>query len=131
MGALYLMAAGMEPRAVDIKTITPAMNSARVRLSGQVTADARIIKERGTPAYVSFRVDDNSGEITVAARDSCARAIVAQGITPKKGDRVDVTGVVNIRNADSRRIFIESPAHLVILSRPETQRATNSAVDMK
>jgi len=117
LGLLYLMAVRGEPPVIRTADIKPAMNSAFVRVVGTVPANARVTVKYGKADYVSFRIDDGSGTINAGAAGSCAVKLVEQWLVPVAGDRVDVTGEVNIRQGKTGRIIIDAPGHLVILAR--------------
>ena len=111
LGALLFMAARREVPRLAVQDIAPTMNFAYVRVVGVVTQTPSTGWRKDRPAYVSFVVDDGTGRINVLAYGRTAQAVTAQNRLPKKGDRVEVCGSLNVAAADTR-LHIQAPEHL-------------------
>ena len=114
MAALYLAARAGRTPAVEITGITPALNSAVVRVTGTVAALPRT--NHTGRAYVGFPITDGSNRLFIAAYGSCAAGIIAAGSVPRRGDRVEATGSVSIRSPGERRLLVECPEAVRIVA---------------
>ena len=83
---LWLMAKTREPARIRIGDIETTMNFGLVRLSGEVKYDPRPFKNGNG---MSFNVGDGSGTIVVFVDQTQRKRMVADGLVPKKGDRID------------------------------------------
>lgn len=114
MALLYVTARQGRLPAVDISAVTPAMNSAYVRVSGFVVASPRTGRD-GT-GYVTIPVSDGSNRLTVVAYGRCACALIDATNVPQRGVKVEVAGVVSITRPGEKRIILESPDQLTVLA---------------
>jgi hypothetical protein len=89
---LYAAARAKEVSVVTISHITPMMNFAQVQIAGTVQKDAYVGRTNGAVDYVSFIVNDGSGELRVVAYDSVAKDLERKSLIPRKGDIVEVHG---------------------------------------
>lgn len=96
----------------DVKTgdITPAMNFTRVRITGEVARNAFILKTGG----VVFDVRDESGQIAVTGGRAQARTLEERGNLPRRGDRVEVSGILSVNAGQTPTLRIQSADHLVL-----------------
>jgi len=115
MAALYLLARQDLRPLVKISEVTPLMNSASVRVAGLVATTPQISVAGN--AYVSFPVTDGSNSLTVVAYDRCARGLMGATNCPRRGDIVEVSGTVSITRPGVRRIIMEAPEQLKMLTR--------------
>jgi len=113
MVLLFFMARSSRIPEIELGAVTPALNSATVRVEGNVAAEPRTGQADDT--YISFSISDGSGRLTVAAYDPCAHILVERDLLPHKGDRVEVTGTVSIRSPGANRIVIETPKQLKVV----------------
>jgi hypothetical protein len=117
LAALYLTARLQTPHAVTIGALTPAMNYARISIEGTVPRTARVARsarpDGPAATYLAFPVDDGTGELTVVAYRQAARAIDDLGATPRRGERVRVTGTLNVADGDTLRLVLTAPDHLL------------------
>lgn len=114
LGLLYL-ASGIDGFPVTkIGLITPAMNFAQIRVVGNVRRDAYVAREAGEVDYLSFYLDDGSGEIQVRAYRTVARALVENGAVPNKGERVGVIGNLRVPAGKKPRLTLQSEQQLHI-----------------
>lgn len=91
------------------------MNMAYVRVEGHVVRSPTYYSESG---YLSFTVDDGTGEVRISAYQSETDALRAAGRIPALGDWVSVAGTLRVRE-DSAAITLNVPEHLEI-QRPES-----------
>ena len=126
---LYAMSRHREPPLVAVRTLTPAMNSAYVRVAGRVVQAPRLGDASGPVEYLSIRLDDGSGTaeasgvILLTAYDEAARALVQRGAVPRRDDLVEAEGTLSIRRASPRRLLIDGPDQLRIRSGPPAPTA--------
>lgn len=113
-----LLALGIHARhstapLVRVGDLTPGMSQASVRIAGAAVTAPRVSPGQGQPDYVSFDVDDGSGRVTVAAARRVARTLATEaGALPRRGDRVEAQGRLNV-TADRRpRLYLDDAADL-------------------
>ena len=103
---LYLMAAWTKPGITKIGDVTPTMNFARMTIQGHVKRTAYVGHQHGVTNYVSFVVQDGTGELQVRAYRDVARAVAAQGL-PEQGEGVTVDGVLKVSAQGVLRLFLQ------------------------
>lgn len=114
LACLYLMAAYGDIPLIRMGDLTPMMNFAYVRISGNVEKNANVGKKNGKVNYVSFIVNDGSGEIQVAAYGDVARRMVARDMAPNRGASVEVEGSLNVAADGKARLRLQDAARLRI-----------------
>ncbi|HPR82221.1 MAG TPA: OB-fold nucleic acid binding domain-containing protein [Pontiellaceae bacterium] len=119
---LYLFAVNRDLPFVRIGDITPAMNFAYVRISGEVTRDAYVFQSGG----IVFDLKDGSGEIAVMGGKAQAQALEAAGKLPRRGDRIEVAGSLSVAADQEPRLRIQSADQLV-LNRKRAAAASSPA----
>jgi hypothetical protein len=122
LGLLYLMAVKRQIPLIEIGSISPTMNFAYVRVTGNVDGEVRISRDGRQVRSVRFNVDDGTGVLPVSAYGPKGQALVVRGLVPRTGDRVEVTGSLNV-SADRVALWLQSPDQLT-LTRAETPVAT-------
>jgi len=110
---LYLYAVRSEIPPVRIAEITPAMNFASVRVSGEVVRSGGASASGG---WV-FAVDDGSGEIAVFCSRTQTEALKAAGKIPRRGDRIETAGSLNVGAEKGIRLRMIAPEQMTILRR--------------
>jgi hypothetical protein len=85
---------------INAGEITPMMNFANIRVAGHV-ARPPYMSGGKKAEYLSFLMEDGSGELRVTADGRVARQLIDKGLVPAKGDSVDIAGTVNI-SADGK-----------------------------
>lgn len=113
LSLLYAAARHREPPIIQIENITPVMNFAHVRIVGSVPKRAYVGKDGD---YVSFSVDDGSGQIRIAAYRDVARKLIESKQLPKAGDRVEVRGGLSVEADSTPKLYLKLPGHLRITS---------------
>jgi len=108
--ALWLAAARAEVPEITIEQAGATMNMAYVQLEGQCTSVPSYDPESD---YLSFWVDDGTGEILVSAYRAETQALIEQGRTPALGDQVKVAGTLRVRE-DFLALTLNVPEQLVI-----------------
>ncbi len=95
-GLLVLWAAATFAQVplVYVGDIVGTMNWAYVRMEGVVTRMPSYDEETG---YLSFWLNDDTGDIMVSAYRNEARALMAAGKVPMLGDRVRVEGTLKVK----------------------------------
>lgn len=117
---LYLFSLNRDVPLVRIGDITPVMNFATVRISGEVTRDAYIFESGG----IVFNIKDGSGEIAVMGGRAQADALEAAGKLPRRGDQVEVAGSLSVSADQEVKLRMQSADQLVL----NRKRAIPSAV---
>lgn len=116
---LYAMAGARSVPRVPIGSLAPAMNYGTVRVRGTVARPPFVGRDGGAAAdYLSLRVRDASGEIQVVARDEAAQAIAGSPRLPEKGDVVEATGSVRVRNGKSLSLYLRRAEDLALPAKP-------------
>ncbi len=119
---LYLFSVNRDIPAINIGSITPTMNFACVRITGEVVRDAAFSKAGG----LVFTVKDGSGEITVMSSRVQAQTLKTAAKLPRRGDRIEVTGCLSVSAGQDVKLRMQSSEQLV-LNRKRTS-AVPSAV---
>lgn len=119
LALLYLSARWTPLPRVAIRDITPLMNFACVSVQGQVPRAAYVARRDGKPDYLSFSVDDGSGRLRATAHRDVARELVARGNVPRAGDRVEVSGSLNVAAGTDIRLRLQTADQVRILP-PQT-----------
>jgi len=101
---LYLMARNSDLPAVRIADMTPMMNFASVRINGTVESKVYIKRKGEEIDYLSFYVNDGTGELQVQVSRETARELAATDRIPEKGDRVAVAGTLNVSGEGKIRL---------------------------
>ncbi|MFA7369125.1 MAG: hypothetical protein WC334_05725 [Kiritimatiellales bacterium] len=107
---LYLFSVNRDIPLVRVGDIKPTMNFAYVRMAGEVTRAAYVFQSGG----VVFDIKDGSGEITVIGGRAQAQALEAAGKLPRRGDRIEVTGSLNVSADQETKLRIQSADQLVL-----------------
>jgi hypothetical protein len=121
LGFLYLAATSKELPAVKISEITPMMNFAQVQVVGTVQNNVYIGEKNGTVDYISFPINDGSGELRVVANGAVAKSLKDKGLLPIKGDSVDVTGGLDVTADGKFKLRLGSTEKLKIVKDGRTQ----------
>jgi len=120
---LYLMVMDRGESCVRIGSITPMMNFARVRVEGNITGRPYITPRDGHATYVSFVMNDGSGDLRVKAYRDIARALCDQGLVPQDGAVVSVDGQIRVAAGKMPSLVLNSAKHLRIGSSAATKSA--------
>jgi hypothetical protein len=124
---LWMAARSRAVPAVSASQVTPRMNHATVRAAGQVRRDAYVARRGGVVDYVSFGLDDGSGELRAAAYGATARALSDRGLVPRKGWSVEVVGSLQVDADSGAKVRLPGPEALRVLSGgPEPLRSDQS-----
>lgn len=130
LGLLYLSALHREIPAVRIGDIKPAMNFATVRVSGEVSRDARLFREGDHIRALRFSVRDGTGEIHVQAQKTAAQALVARFGLPREGDRVEAVGSLDVSEGSEVVMRLQVPEQFV-LTRAEIKPVALREIDSR
>jgi hypothetical protein len=117
LAILGLAAYRTQPPLIPIAEITPLMNHATVSIAGEVLRKPTTSTGGANP-YAGFVVADSSGEIKVTAYGPIAETLIEQNTLPVKGDRIQVTGNLDIRSQTRRSLILRSTEHLTKLHAP-------------
>ena len=91
--------------------ITPAMNFACVRVSGEVMRDASVLPSGG----LVFTLKDRSGEIAVFGSRAQTEELKASGKLPRRGDQVETAGSLNVSAGQGIRLRMQSLDRLTLV----------------
>jgi len=119
LAVLWFAAARAEVPLVQIGQAGSMMNMAYVRVQGRCTRTPTYDPQG---EYLSFWVDDETGEMLVSAYRAETRALIAQGRVPALGDEVEVAGTLRVRE-DFLALTLNVPDHLHITRAEPVERA--------
>lgn len=119
---LWLAATRAEVPLIQIGQAGATMNMAYVRLEGRCTRAPTYDPESD---YLSFWIEDDTGEIRVAAYRAETRQIIEESRVPALGDQVEVAGTLRIRE-DFLSLTINVPEQLEITRAEPVDRAIGS-----
>ena len=94
LALLWFAAIHAEVPTIEIGQTGATMNMAYVRLEGHYTRAPSYDPESD---YLSFWIEDDTGEIRVSAYRAETRQIIAEGRVPALGDLVEVAGTLRVR----------------------------------
>ncbi len=107
---LWFAATRAEVDLIQIGQAGATMNMAYVRLEGRCTREPAYDPESD---YLSFWLEDDTGEIRVSAYRAETRQLIEQGRVPALGDVVEVTGTLRVRE-DFYALTVNVPEQLRI-----------------
>jgi hypothetical protein len=110
LAALWFAATCAEVPLVKIGQVAATMNLAYVRVGGRCTRSPSYDPESG---YLSFWIEDDTGEIRIAAYRAETQQIIEGGLVPAPGDLVEVAGTLRIRE-DLLSLTINVPDQLEV-----------------
>ena len=119
LAILWLAATRAEVPLVAIEQAGATMNLAYVRLEGRCTRAPSYDPESD---YLGFWIEDDTGEIYVAAYRAETRQIIEQGLVPAPGDLVEVAGTLRVRE-DLLTLTINAPEQLQLTRAEPVERA--------
>ncbi|HEY72261.1 MAG: hypothetical protein B6I35_08715 [Anaerolineaceae bacterium 4572_32.2] len=122
LAALWFAATRVEVPLVQIGQASATMNMAYVRIEGRCTRAPSYDPEG---EYLSFSIEDETGEIRVSAYRAETQQIVEEGRVPAPGDWVEVAGTLRIRE-DFLSLTINVPEQLTITRAEPVERAIGS-----
>jgi DNA/RNA endonuclease YhcR with UshA esterase domain len=125
-GVAALIVASREtarPR-VAISSIGPSMNFAYVRIGGTVPSYPTLSTADG---YLSFFIQDEGGQVRVAAYRTTVDALLARGGIPMPGDQVSLEGNIRVRD-DDVTLTLNVPDALTV-ERADTDEVELAALD--
>lgn len=120
--ALWLAATHAEPPLVRIGQVGATMNLAYVRLRGRCV---RSPSYNAADGYLSFWIEDGTGELRVSAYRAEALQLVAEGRVPALGDQVEVAGTLRVQE-DFLALTINAPEQLEVTRAEPEERAIGS-----
>jgi hypothetical protein len=109
---LYAMVADRPIPLIQIGSITPMMNFARVRVSGTVTGRAYVSPARGQAEYVSFVMNDDTGNVRIKAWRDVARMLISRKLLPGAGASVIAEGQLRVTAGQMPSLLLSSAGHL-------------------
>lgn len=116
LAALWFAAVHVEIPIIQIGQAGATMNMAYVRLAGRCTRTPTYDPESD---YLSFWIEDETGEIRISAYRAETRQIIAENRVPALGDQVEVAGTLRVRE-DFLSLTLNVPEQLkVIRAEPE------------
>ena len=114
LAILWFAATRAQVPLVQIGQAGATMNMTYVRVQGHCTRTPSYDADR---EYLSFWIEDDTGEILVTAYRAETRQIIEAGRAPAPGDLVEVAGTLRVRE-DFLSLSINIPEQLVI-TRPQ------------
>jgi len=124
LAALWFAATRAEVPLIQIGQAGATMNMAYVRLEGHCTRAPSYDPESD---YLSFWIEDDTGEIRVSAYRAETQQIIAEGRVPALGDLVEVAGTLRVRE-DFLALTVNVPEQLEITRAEPVTRAIGTIV---
>ena len=124
LAALWFAATRAGVPLVQIGQAGATTNMAYVRLQGHCT---RAPSYDADSEYLSFWIEDDTGEARVSAYRAETQQIIALGRVPALGDRVEVAGTLRVRE-DYLSLTINVPEHLNVTRAEPVERAIGNIV---
>jgi len=122
LAVLWYVATSADIPTVSIGQLDAGMNLAYVRLTGRCTRSATYDPTTG---YLSFWLNDDTGELRVAAFRGSTRTLIAKQHLPALGDHISVAGTLRIQD-DFRTLTINDPDQLVVSRAEPVERSIGS-----
>jgi DNA/RNA endonuclease YhcR with UshA esterase domain len=122
--ALVLASRATARPLTTIGAIQPSMNFAYVRVEGVVPGYPSLSAQDG---FLSFRVQDQSGDMRVSAYRGVVEKLLHQRRIPLPGDRVVVEGTLRVRD-DEASLIVNAPDALQIET-PDASTVLLAALD--
>jgi hypothetical protein len=115
-GLTGLWAAASRRDVPDLRVadITPMMNFATVRMTGEVTAKPRVRRKGDNVLSASFYLRDGSESVRVAAYDRVAQELVAREGIPDKGATATVVGRLDVRAGRRPVLRVQAADHVTV-----------------
>ncbi|MEN3045651.1 MAG: OB-fold nucleic acid binding domain-containing protein [Candidatus Hydrothermales bacterium] len=113
---LFISARTQEAPLVKVIDLKPTMNFAKVKMQGVVKSSPYYDEEKG--GYLSFWLDDGTGNIKVRAFKNVAKEIIDKNMYPTIGDSVSLKGTLYIKEnflitiEKSEDLKIKIPKHI-------------------
>ncbi len=108
LALLLLMARHKELPLIKAGEITPMMNFASGRLIGTVVKNPYVGRSTNRVEYLSFLVDDGSGQLRVVADGRVALQMAEKQLIPGKGDSVEIAGTLNVAADGNVKLRVQS-----------------------
>lgn len=118
MVCLHLMAMYRDVPTVSIGAISPAMNFGYKRVIGRVSQPLRYYRDGEKITGCTLIIEDDTGELRVRAFRPVAEELFRRGVTLRKGDRISVTGTLQVMD-ETPRMLLQSPDQLEVLATAE------------
>jgi DNA/RNA endonuclease YhcR with UshA esterase domain len=122
VAALIVSASRAAVPQITIGHLNAAANLAYVRVSGTVVTTPRYDPDT---QYLSFHLDDGTGELTVNAYRAETQSLISNLQIPSLGDRVTLEGTIRLRE-DSASLTLAAPERLVIEHPAPVERTIGS-----
>jgi len=122
LAALWFAATRAEVPLIQIGQAGATMNMAYVRLKGRCV---RAPSYDPAGEYLSFSIEDETGEIRVSAYRAETRQIIEENRTPALGDWVEVAGTLRVRE-DFLSLTVNVPEQLNVTRAEPVERAIGS-----
>ncbi len=104
---LWLAARRLQPQNVSLGDLSPAMNYATIRVSGEVTRTPRAGRE---PGSLGFTIREGEHRLRIFANASAAPQQA-----PERGTLVSVTGNLKFSAGRDPIMFVRKPEHIQIM----------------
>lgn len=112
LAMLFVMARSKGVPEVKASDLTPLMNFASVQVSGTVTRDAFVGRDKGEIDYISFLLDDGTGRVRVQAYGPTAKELSEAGIIPRRGQKLKAAGSLNVTSEGNAKLRLRTVVDL-------------------
>jgi DNA/RNA endonuclease YhcR with UshA esterase domain/uncharacterized protein YdeI (BOF family) len=120
--ALIISASRLAVPQVTIGELNATTNLAYVQVSGTVSSTPRFDSATN---FLSFHLDDGTGDLTVNAYRSETQFLISNSLTPQLGDRITLEGTLRLRE-DSISLTLAAPERVVLEHPQPTERLIGS-----
>lgn len=119
---LYAMVHNQELPLKQVEDLSPAMNYGHIRVEGTVSQTPIVRRYEGKVDYLSFSLDDGTGRIRILAYRDTALALSDANKLPLEGERIQVGGVLTIRNKNNRSLTINQANALTLVQKADPSK---------
>jgi len=112
---LQLMAMHRETPVKSIASINPAMNFGYITVVGKASQPMRYYKNGGRISSLYLYLEDETGDIRVTGYKNVAVELNKEGVSVRKGDKVEVSGTVKVKD-NNVSLLLQNPKHFKIIS---------------
>ena len=116
LALLYVTAVTSDIPLTQIQDVNPMMNFGRIRVRGTVPRKAQVRRKDNDVSYVSFVLNDGTGKLKVVIYGHAANLLVKNDRLPRRGQEIEITGIMNMTAGRKAQLRIETPRQLRLLS---------------
>jgi hypothetical protein len=112
LALLFVMSRSKDVPEVKVSELTPLMNFGSVQVSGTVSRNPFIGREKGEIDYISFLLDDGTGRVRVQVYGLTAKELSEAGMIPRQGQQLRAAGSLNVSGEGDVKLRLRSVGDL-------------------